>query len=216
MRIFLNGAQGTGKSTLVGCIPNRFFLEKKDSFSKKFLTKDSSIQRSESEKFDEFQDKILLHCLAEYVGGSNFISSRSIIDSFAYLEVNKARKRGVLGDMLTNYQDYLLTKDDIYVYLPIEFEISKDGNSTRDIDAEYQKKVDESINRHFYRLKALKSEATFIKATGTVQERMNLIKRAAIGIIKRREREASMQKYRDEIRNPQTEIECSELAMRRL
>jgi GTPase SAR1 family protein len=216
MRVFLCGAQGTGKSTLVMSLPHRFFLEKKDSFSKKFLTKDSSAQRSTSDNFEEFQDKILLHCLAEYVGGTNFIASRSIIDSLAYLEVNKAKKRKVLTAMIENYKKYLLTENDIYIYLPIEFELTKDGNSVRDTDIEYQQKVDESIRRNFYKLKALNTPAVFIKATGTVEERMSKIKRAIIGSLRKKEREASMQEYREKIREPLKKNLCSELVTRRL
>jgi len=216
MRVFLCGAQGVGKSTLVNSIPPRFFLEKKDSFSKKFLTKNSAAQRSTSDEFEEFQDKILLHCLAEYVGGSNFISSRSIIDSFAYLEVNKAKKKKLLVEMIENYQNYLLLEGDIYVYLPIEFKLTKDGNSVRDIDLEYQAKIDESIRRNFYRLKAIKSDAIFIKATGDVENRMSLIKRAIIGSIRKEEREKEMQNYRENIRNPIKEKQCLELATKRL
>lgn len=216
MRIFLCGAQGVGKSTLVMSIPKRFFLERKDSFSKKFLTKDSSAQRSESENFEEFQDKILLHCLAEYVSGSNFIASRSIIDSLAYLEVNKAKKRKTLVSMIENYQKYLLTENDIYVYLPIEFELTKDGNEVRDTDKEYQVKVDESIRRNFYRLKALGTPATFIKVTGTIKERQSKIKRAVIGNLEKIEREKKMQDYRDNIRDPLTPRICSKLVMKRL
>lgn len=216
MRIFLAGAQGTGKSTLVNSFPKRFFLEKKDSFSRKFLSIDSSIQRSESEKFEEFQDKILLHCLAEYVGGVNFISSRSIIDSYAYLEVNKAKKRELLESILDNYKKYLLEEEDIYVYLPIEFEITSDGNKNRDTDIEYQKKIDESIRRHFYRLKASGSNATFIKATGSVRDRQNQIKRAIIGIIKKRERDLSMARYKEKLETNLKKDICLELVTKRL
>jgi adenylate kinase family enzyme len=170
MRIFLCGAQGTGKSTLVMNVETE--LERKDSFSKEFLKQDETIQRSDSEKFNEFQDKILLRCLSEYVCSDNFIASRSIVDSYAYLTVNKAEHKVMLKNMLSHYKDYLMLKGDYYIYLPIEFDISKDGNENRNIDVQYQMDIDKSIYKYFNKLKAQKSPATFIELRGTVSERL--------------------------------------------
>ena len=176
MRIFLTGAQGTGKSTLVKeLLPFMFLLEKKDSFSKEFLDDDSSIQRSSSEKYNEFQDKILLYCLSEYTNSNNFIASRSIIDSFAYLTVNEAEKRVFLKNMLYHYAEYLFREDDIYVYLPIEFRVSEDNNRNRDTDREYQSRIDTSIKAYFNTFKKTYPKATFLVLTGTVKERLEVL-----------------------------------------
>lgn len=174
MRIFLCGAQGTGKSTLVMNLETD--LERKDSFSKSFLKQDSSIQRSDSEKFNEFQDKILLRCLSEYVCSDNFIASRSIIDSYAYLAVNDAENKIPLINLLSHYKDYLMQEGDIYIYLPIEFGISKNGNESRNIDTQYQIDVDREIYKYYNKLKAQKSPAKFLELRGSVGERLEKIK----------------------------------------
>ena len=170
MRIFLCGAQGTGKSTLVMNLETD--LERKDSFSKSFLRQDSTIQRSDSEKFNEFQDKILLRCLSEYVCSDNFIASRSIIDSYAYLAVNDAENKIPLFNLLSHYKDYLMQEGDYYIYLPIEFSISSNGNESRNTDAQYQIDVDREIYKYYNKLKAQKSPAKFLELTGSIQERL--------------------------------------------
>lgn len=177
MRVFLAGAQGTGKSTLVMGLPDSMGLQKRDSFSKKFLEKDPSIQTSESERFNEFQDRILLYCLNEYVNNQDFIASRSIIDSFAYLKANDAENKIPLSNILNHYRDYLLNEGDIYIYLPIEFEISKGGNKNRDIDIEYQKEVDKHIKSYFERLKKVNKDSKFYTLTGSVDSRLEQLKR---------------------------------------
>jgi deoxyadenosine/deoxycytidine kinase len=176
MRVFLAGAQGTGKSTLVMNLPDSMGLEKRDSFSKKFLEEDPSIQTSESQKFNEFQDKILLYCLNEYVNNKNFIASRSIIDSFAYLKANDAENKVPLTNVLNHFKDYLLQENDVYIYLPIEFEISKGGNKNRDIDIEYQKTVDKHIRGYFERLQKVGGKSRFYTLTGSIESRLEKLK----------------------------------------
>ena len=183
MRVFLCGAQGTGKSTLTLKL-KPLMLEKRDSFSKSFLDNDSSIQRSTSEKYREFQDKILLYCLNEYVNSNNFIASRSIIDSFAYLTVNKADAEVQLKNLLYHYSDYLFREDDIYVYLPIEFEVSKDNNSNRDIDLQYQRDIDKQISKYFNKFRTTYPKATFITLTGDVESRLRVLEETIIKVRK--------------------------------
>lgn len=176
MRIFLCGAQGTGKSTLVTSLPDSFGLEKKDSFSREFLKKDPSIQTRASENYNEFQDKILLHCLTQYVNDDNFISSRSVIDSFAYIKANESENEVMLRNILNHYVDYVTTENDIYIYLPIEFELSDGNNSNRDLDIEYQKRVDESMRDYFERFKRMNRRANYYILTGDVETRLEKLK----------------------------------------
>lgn len=176
MRVFLAGAQGTGKSTLVMGLPDSMGLKKRDSFSKKFLERDPSIQTSESQKYNEFQDKILLYCLNEYVNNQEFIASRSIIDSFAYLKANEADSRIPLTNVVNHYRDYLLLEDDIYIYLPIEFAISKGGNKNRQVDLDYQMEVDKHIRDYFQRLQQVDSKSRFYTLRGSINSRLEALK----------------------------------------
>jgi len=188
LRIFLCGSQGTGKSTLVNALPESFGLDKRDSFSKKFLEKDPSIQTNQSQRYNEFQDKILLYCLNEYVNNRDFIASRSIVDSFAYLQANEAENKIPLTNLVNHYRDYLLEEDDIYVYLPIEFPISKGGNENREVDIEYQKKVDKYIQKYFNRLKKLGRKSKFISLSGEIDNRLEQLK----GVINETREECSV------------------------
>lgn len=166
MRIFLTGAQGTGKSTLVNCISEVFpTLKKRDSMSKKFMND------IEDQTTDDFQKKISLYCLNMYVNGRNFISSRSYFDSIAYPTVNDKVKWEKLIEMNRSYKSYMFQDDCYYFYLPIEFRISNRGNNLRLVDPFYQKKVDTIIRNeinhtdfeHIYTI------------TGNVDERLHKI-----------------------------------------
>lgn len=180
MRIFLCGAQGTGKSTLVLGLPNEYGLKKKDSFSREFLDKDPTIQTRMSEGYKEFQDKIVLYCLDEYVNDDDFISSRSIIDTLAYLRANKADATIPLTNMINHFSEYIMTENDIYIYLPIEFPLSNHGNKTRDTDKEYQVEVDSNMYHYFKRFRGLDSKAQFIEINGSIESRLKQL----INIIK--------------------------------
>ena len=190
MKIFLCGAQGVGKSTLVADLPSRYKLEKKDSFSKKFLAENPLIQTSANSKYDEFQDKILLYCLSQYINDKNFISSRSIIDSFAYISANDSEKKIPLMNILNHYREYLLTEDDIYIYLPVEFPISLDNNENRNIDIEYQQKVDEQMQRYFNNLRGLNTPSQFYILTGGSESRL----KSLIKIIEEKEKSINQKK----------------------
>lgn len=172
MRVFLCGAQGTGKSTLVNQLPSHLKLERKDSFSKRFLDNDPFIQTKDNVGYDEFQDKILLFCLSEYVNHNDFISSRSIIDSYAYLSANESKHEIVLKNILTHYSEYLFNDDDIYVYLPVEFKISTANNENRNTDAEYQAAVDVQMRRYFDKFSRTHHKSQFIILEGDIKTRL--------------------------------------------
>lgn len=172
MKIFLCGAQGTGKSTLVTSLPADYGLEIKDSFSKRFLDKNPDIQNSSNVNYDEFQDKILLYCLNQYVNDKDFISSRSIIDSFAYLNACDSKNKIQLSNILNHYREYVLGEDDIYIYLPIEFPISKGNNENRNTDFEYQLRVDEQMQTYFKKLQKHATGAQFYTITGSRESRL--------------------------------------------
>jgi len=180
MRIFLCGAQGVGKSTLVTSIPEELGLEIKDSYSRKFLEKNPDIQNSANPDYNEFQDKILLYCLNQYVNDKNFISSRSIIDSFAYLKVCGSDNEVILSNLINHYRDYLTAEDCIYIYIPIEFKISEGGNDLRNTDSQYQLNVDTAMQKYFNGIKKYSKGAQFHTITGSREERLEQL----INIIK--------------------------------
>lgn len=148
MRIFITGAQGVGKSTLVRelhkALPD---LSVFDSVSKDFM-------RTKQDQFDpEFQLRISLKCLDIYVNERNFISSRSYFDSLAYPQLNEVmddNARDTILNMVKLYEPLVFQEDCLYIYLPIEFELSSDGNALRDTDRVYQKQVDYTIRDLIY------------------------------------------------------------------
>lgn len=182
MRIFFSGAQGTGKSTLVkqlGTILPTF--TEMDSMSKLFL-KDKTIQTDiNTGGYIDFQRKILLYCLNNYVSLDNFYSSRSVIDSYAYLNyawrhTTSNTVRGYVEDLLTMldaYLDLCTGPDCIYFYIPVEFEIN-DSNPLRNNDPEYQKEIEELMNEAITHIKS-KSNIRIVTLTGGVAERMSTI-----------------------------------------
>jgi len=184
MRIFIAGSQGVGKSTLITSLPKDIGLQIKDSYSKHFLADNPDIQTSNDKGFNEFQDKIMLFCLSQYVNENNFISSRSIIDSFAYIKANKSENKIMLFNILNHYRDYLLTEDDIYIYIPIEFDISSDNNNLRNIDKDYQMLVDEEVIRYFEKFRAMGNKDNFYILRGNKESRLEQL----INIIKDRKK----------------------------
>lgn len=180
MRIFLCGAQGVGKSTLATSLSADYGLEIKDSYSKGFLEKNPEIQNSASIGYNEFQDKILLYCLSQYVNDKDFISSRSIIDSFAYLAACNSDNKIILTNFINHFSEYVTTKDCIYIYIPIEFGITDGNNSLRNTDSQFQKTVDEEMQRYFNKLKKGPSEAAFHILSGTREERLQGLKQIII------------------------------------
>ena len=83
MRILLSGAHGVGKSTLnkslLDILPGYISL---DSISAKFLKSKDDLKNPE--KLRTFQTIISLYCFSKYLSLSNFISSRSLADTYAY------------------------------------------------------------------------------------------------------------------------------------
>ena len=185
MRIFFCGAQGTGKSTLVHALHSNFDPQYKkiDSMSKLFLTeKRKNVQTNiDSPEYFSFQKEILLYCLNLYIFEPEFISSRSIIDSYAYLYYalrhTKTNKENIgrLFSILQMYEDSCFGDDTLYFYLPVEFEISKDGNALRNTDDVYQKEIEKLMMDSIEEIKNRRN-VNFYTVTGTVEERLIKVK----------------------------------------
>ncbi len=181
MKIFLSGAQGTGKSSIIKHISsNSLFpeLKKYDSYSKLFL-KTRNEQCVEHENYLNFQNKIFLFCSNIYVNESNFISSRSFADSFAYLsssfketkskEIKKNLK--TLIDNVTVFSRLLSSGEKVYYfYTPIEFPLNVENNNLRLSSETHQFEIDFYIRKFFK-----ENNVAYITLKGTVEERVALI-----------------------------------------
>jgi len=184
MKLFLSGAQGTGKSSIIkhleenNLLPNIKFF---DSYSKLFLkTKDE--QKVTHPNFLPFQNKIIVYSSNVYLNENNFISSRSFADSYAYLTyaIEESKEKGYvnylnnLNNLLEGVYDcvnVLKKEENIYhFYTPIEFEISSNNNDLRLTNKEFQINIDNKI-KDFYKIANIKP----IMLTGSVEERIKSI-----------------------------------------
>lgn len=182
--VFLTGAQGVGKTTLVYEVAEQLHLNPMTDMSKMFLTEKTKHVQSAygTKEFLEFQQKIFLWCAREYVFSTDTAFSRSFIDSYAYISHALQNTALEHKDHLTSlhrlideiYTFIPFTKEDLYVYVPIEFEISSDGNSLRSTDSYFQKDIDERIRQFL----SEKMRIPYITVTGSVKDRVAQIKEA--------------------------------------
>jgi guanylate kinase len=162
MKILLSGAQGTGKSTIVHQLKNRpdtAGLEIIDSMSKIFLTDSKDIQVDyENKDYIDFQTKITIHHLDNMINKDNYICSRSIADSYAYMTYARRNIHDMenydileaLLDITEVSRKIQSTHNDVYnIYVPIMFDLSQDNNENRLVDKEYQEKIDSLIKFYY-------------------------------------------------------------------
>ena len=170
MNIIFTGAQGTGKTTILKKMGERYTVitEVVRNLSKKGvkINKDGD-ERGQKKIFNEY-----VRLFEETPG--EFVSDRGLIDVVAYTIylhrtgkvsekfVNKQLKE--LHKFLMNHQNY------IYCYFPIEFNVVDDG--VRDLDEGFRKEVDEIIQSLLgaYHL-------NFIVMSGTIEERLDKIEK---------------------------------------
>lgn len=160
MKIFLSGAQGTGKSSIIKFIEENKLLpelKKYDSYSKKFLA-DKGEQLPSSDNFLNFQNRIFLFCSNVYLNENNFISSRGFADSYAYIAsaLTKSEDAEIksnlitLGESIKNYTKLLTAEKGVYnFYCPIEFELTGSNNDLRIEGKEFQREIDKLIMEYF-------------------------------------------------------------------
>jgi AAA15 family ATPase/GTPase len=164
MKIGFTGTAGVGKSTLV------------DALDYLGLTRAVNIQRILN-KHCQFpinkngnalsQSAISAHYALEVLTTDNYITDRTVIDTFAYMF-----EGGLTSDEKTkifNMYKSTIKEYDYLFYIPIEFEPPEDGVRVTDIG--YRTIIDKHI------LDILKFQNTpFYTITGTVPERVQQIK----------------------------------------
>lgn len=183
MRVFFTGSQGVGKSTLVH-EASKFLpsFEIFDSMSRLFISEgNKNVQKDyRSREYIDFQRKILLYCLNFYINNDNFITSRSLFDSYAYLEYAYSRTIGESNhsyiksclDMVDNYSDLILEpKDNIIFYIPIEFPIDN-NNSIRITDPIFQRDIDKLLQKYI----KLSNYNSIVTLTGSIEDRLEKIR----------------------------------------
>lgn len=156
----LVGAHGTGKTTLLQelrGISSRYYIT--DGFSRPI--KEVANGRDINDQLEqELINELTLWGWNNYLG-QNVVSGRSLIDTIVYSEFfyplatfNRYRK------------EFQKSKKNVnYFYIPIEFELQKDG--VRFEDSNEQVEIDRLL-----KLFLVKEELNFITLRGSVQERV--------------------------------------------
>ncbi len=176
MKIFLSGAQGTGKSTI-----NKILIEKLpeykllDSLSGKFAKSKEDFK--DFNKLKLFQTRVSLYCFSEYLDPSSFISSRSFADAYAY---NKYEYKKYMDPRFKTLMDLSLelvkdlSDDCLHIYVPSgKFEVQ--GTNIRSGDSEFQEIIDKLI-LEFYEISGIKyHKLESISVEDRVQEILSLI-----------------------------------------
>jgi len=179
MKIFLVGSQGTGKSSLVKSFDMQG-IKKLDSLSAVYMKNPKDqISYGTSEWF-EFQRRTTLLGLNAYVNNEDFISSRGYFDSIAYLQssikgLGSFSMREDIETMLKNvrvYEDFFFKNECFYFFIPIQFEISKEGNNLREIDKKYQQEINDILHSEFLKAEKKYHDSNFHYLSGSIKERL--------------------------------------------
>lgn len=186
MKIFFTGAQGSGKSTLVEEIKKYFpNYEIIDSLAKK-VSKTNEVWNKDN--LMKFQISVLGIYLSKWFSTDNFISSRSISDTYAYL--NEDIKITEDSDTKQFYKNLIKWTEDlkdvfnlnecIHIYVPPVIELKeKEGRS---VDKEFQKRVDQDILKYLdtYKIRYIKVEKLSIE--DRVKEIVEKLKDLNVGL----------------------------------
>lgn len=169
MKIAISGSQGVGKSTLLAAIdkvkeeyfPNYIFIKEIVR-----TLKDQGI-RINRDADHYSQCKILEEHYKNTFRYPNFITDRCAVDAFVYAIYDYTHGKYSFEEHKEHEKRFLETikEYDIFYFLPIEFEIEKDG--VRDTDKLYQKE----INNLFLTVYK-KYNISYQILSGTVEERL--------------------------------------------
>lgn len=182
IKISFTGAQGTGKTTVLNALREdpdfkdfEFVTEVVRKFVKELGMKINKEGTVETQKviFQAYESLLDRE--------DSLVSDRCIIDVYSYTKEGVSnllpgRDRSAFANCLYDqYQALFKRKDSmgLVFYFPIEFPIEND--SVRSIDLDYQKEIDGNIKGTLDRV-----EIPYITVSGTVEERIAIIKQALL------------------------------------
>ena len=150
MKIFLTGAQGTGKSTvnyeLIKLKQFDFYVQM-DSVTSKFAKSKNDLKSPDSLK--KFQTEFSLYCFQKYISDINLISSRNFSDIYAYSKYQYMKygdtRYKLISDLSINLCDDL--KDFKMIYFPIMFDL--ESTKLRSSNVDFQREIDSLIREFF-------------------------------------------------------------------
>ena len=162
MKIVITGSHGTGKSTLARQYPNKL-----NEVARSLIEEWGHPNTFDEDKFDLFETEIIKRQISEELRLKDFISDRCVIDVLAYCTLMASPKTTrIIADKV---QSYLQENTyDIIFYIPIEFEMEKDG--VRYEDEQLRVIVDLQIQKY---LKRYKLKYTVL--TGSIEQRIETI-----------------------------------------
>lgn len=147
-RYALCGTHGTGKTTLLSDLtPHLEKLEIKPVFNTSNARKLFEIGEQINDKGGDFVQYVVQASHVSRFADINWFADRCVIDGWAYMRA--ARRAGKVSGKCWDVVEHLMN---VFVplytqifYTPIEFEMENDG--IRKVDTDYQKEVDEYIQR---------------------------------------------------------------------
>lgn len=147
MKVVICGAQSVGKTTLINSLPDKYKDKIVTGVLRKILISTPG-DMTHSEDADAYtQTKFFDTLWNELVKRKDYISDRGLVDVVAYSKyLGESRKLGIgiYQIQMRELKEWASKhKDEVYVYIPIEFEIIDDG--LRSLDKEFQSGIDRSI-----------------------------------------------------------------------
>lgn len=166
MRIAFTGAQGTGKSTLVDILMKKYNFQRASAPQR--ILKEINPNFPINQDTDNLSQSAItaIYIMELIKNNSNYISDRSLIDAFAYMDASKNISDNDKAKLLNYYESFIELYDCIF-YIPIEFEAEEDG--IRVTDKDYQKEIDENILKY---INKYNSKVKIITITGSIEERL--------------------------------------------
>ena len=162
MRIILTGAQGTGKTTVLNLL--------KDKYPP--ITNVCRTLAKSGVKLNEMGDTasqaLIFDTYAELLKQENYVSDRGLTDVFGYstwlCKNGKITREELLREELL-LRGFVENYPAIYFYFPIEFPVINDG--VRSIDEEFRKEIDNNIHGNL-----LSYVGHFFMVSGSVDARI--------------------------------------------
>jgi len=167
MKIAISGSQGVGKSTLMAKIEDMHIPERYVFIKEIVRTlKNQGIKINRDADYFS-QCKILEEHYKNTLRYESFITDRCAVDAFVYATYDYLNGKYTF-EQYKQFENIFLEcirQYNIFYFLPVEFEIEKDG--VRDIDKQYQKEINDLFITIYK-----KYEIRYEILTGTIEERL--------------------------------------------